>query len=193
MIQLKVMKNNYKIKPKTVFFALGGIIVLTFVFLLPSFFGKKINTAEALSATKSFGGKIENQPSNGCVDLTSEIQTATYDAIYLTVDKVEIGDPKPADVGILRIWGVAIIPPIVPVGKLRFYNHVNDSTYPIQNTWALGRAFDLTGSDQMSQFSSIGGGSGGVFDISSMMSSSNCSLLANLIEYIGTGQIPDQN
>ena len=138
MIQLKVMKNNNSNKLNIILGVMTVLVLVLSIYFSPVANKKFIKKAEAieLSVTKHFGGKItEADYQTGCQDMTDQILEATYGAVYLTVDKIEIGDPNPqasgswdygATVGILRLWGVSLVPPLVPIGDFRFYNNIMD-------------------------------------------------------------------
>ncbi|KKQ35697.1 MAG: hypothetical protein US50_C0007G0005 [Candidatus Nomurabacteria bacterium GW2011_GWB1_37_5] len=187
------MNNHNPIKYKIIFGVVLVSVLAMFFYFAPFSSKSELKKAEAFdfSILKFFGGKIEKAEYNtGCEDMTEEILTATYGSVYLTVDKIEIGKPKPATVGILRLWEVAIVPPVVRVLGAGFYRHVLD-TFPIENTWALGAGFDITSSISSNGFSAEGKDSDGnatTYNLASFMSSGSCSLLANLIYFIGAGR-----
>ncbi|KKT90343.1 MAG: hypothetical protein UW92_C0040G0008 [Candidatus Jorgensenbacteria bacterium GW2011_GWA2_45_13] len=111
------------------FLASFFLAVFLFVSIAPS--------TKAISVFTPFGGKVTNwnpAPSSCISNITVPIAIATFGAVWITVEKLKIGEPNPATVGVLRVNGFTI-PALT--------NIYRNYTYFIPNSWVLGDSINI--------------------------------------------------
>ncbi|OGI69047.1 hypothetical protein A3A09_01360 [Candidatus Nomurabacteria bacterium RIFCSPLOWO2_01_FULL_42_20] len=138
------MKSNNKTR-KVIFGFAIALILVTLSYFLP-FSKKETQKAEALTIFTPFGGKVEswNPVSEACMNqITIPLATATFGTVWLTVDELKVGGPTPATLGILRLYGVQLIPPPVPI--LNFAGVYEWFNFYTPEVWTLGDSINICG------------------------------------------------
>lgn len=91
-----------------------------------------------ISIFTPFGGQVEsyNPAPSGCVSaITMPTAAATAFTVWITVEKIEVGQPKPATLGFLRIN----LAPVMPF----LSNWKSNYIYMVPGTYVLGNSFNL--------------------------------------------------
>lgn len=112
---------------------LAAAVILTFLALATP------QSANALSLFSPFGGKVKNYnpaPAACVSEITLPILVATFFTTLVTVEQIDVGDPTPATLGLLR---VQLIPVPNPNAVKRNF------AYFVPGTNVIGNSIDLCG------------------------------------------------